>query len=163
MSVVATYQSILTVKETLAATITGGTLPVVTHDALNAGFELTASTNVPVTKVSEFEQVITSGAATINFAALSGTNGVAVDGTGLKVQSVKIKAPATNGAIIALAEGAANGLALFGVAGTFGLRPGQEVLFFFNDLGSDIASGDRTIDLAGTGSTDKLQFEIVMG
>lgn len=162
MSVELLYQGIVQVKETLSTGVAYATAPVITHDGLNTGATYTASTSIPVAKVAAFLATLSSGALTINLAALVGTNGAAVDLTGLKVQSIKLKATSTNSGMITVAEGASNGIPLFGTAATFGLRAGQECQWLFNELGSDVASGDRTLDLTGTGA-ETLSIIIVAG
>jgi hypothetical protein len=162
MSVSVIYSSILTVKDTLSAGVGLVSQPVVTHDGLNTGGDFSGTTTPAVTKVASGTATLSSGAATINLAALTGPGGAPVDFTGLKVQFAKITAPATNANDIVITPGASNGIDLFGGSSSLTIRPGMEILVKFNDQGPDVASGDRTIDLAGTGS-QTLNYEFVAG
>jgi len=153
MSVSLTVGMKMTAVETLetnvpAAATNGKT---VTHSAFNkTDTVLTASTTPPVTKPSYSQPALSGGAYTINLAALSGVNGATVDLTGLKVQAIKIK---NNGAnVMSFTEGASNGYALLGASFLFAVQPGQEIMILGNDATPDVAAGDRTIDVTGTGS-----------
>lgn len=160
MSVEVVYSSILTVKETLDSGVTFISSPVVTHDGLSVGGEFNATSTPPATKVASGTATLSSGAATINLASLTGPGGGTVDFTGLKVQFVKLKNPSANN--ITLTPGASNGIDLFGASSSLTVPPGGEVMMKFADQGPDVASGDRTIDLAGTGS-QTLQYLFVAG
>lgn len=134
----------------------------VTHDQFDDTYELAAATTPPATKVAAFEQNLSAGAATINLAALTGTNGATVDLTGLKVQIISIEAKAANANPITIVPGASNGIDLFGASSSITLQPGQRFMWFGNDAAPDVASGDRTLDLSGTGSQG-LNIIIVAG
>jgi len=116
-----------------------------------------------VTKVAAFSQALTGGAATIDLTALDGTVGT-VDGTGLKLQVFKLKAPTTNTATLTATKGASNGYGLdsAGATWTVPLAPGQEFLFYGDDDPPDISSTKKNIDLSGTG-TESVQVMIVVG
>ena len=165
MSVELLYQTILTATEILEGNPASAAPAnrTVRHTNFNTSETFKASTSVPVTKAAYFEQVLSAGAATIDLTALTGTNGASVDGTGLKVQAVKFKAAAGNGALISVTPGAVNGYDMFGSDFKVSLSPGQEVTLLGNELTPDIAVADAELDLAGTGSTDKLEVSIVMG
>jgi hypothetical protein len=159
------YAATVTVTETVGSTpaVTAtGSAATITHDQFNKAATLTSSTTPPVTKHAAFEKALVAGAGTIDLTALAGSNAGAVDGTGLKVQVAYFKAKAANGNPITIAVGASNGYDLSGADFSVTLSPGQEVLLYGNDATPDIASGDKTIDLSGTG-TDTLQVELVMG
>lgn len=98
MSVQATVQMVLTVAETLATNVpdVSATNAVVTHNQFNVSTTLTAVTSPAVTKTASFAQALTAGAATIDFTALTGTNGATVTGNGLRIISILMTAPATN-------------------------------------------------------------------
>lgn len=162
MSVSVTYGVQVTVAETMATNVVAAPSPLVQHTGYNSSGTFTASTSVPVTQVAAFVKTMTSGAATIDFSSLTGTNGATVVGTGLKVQFAKFKNPSTNANNIAITEGVSNGLSLFGASFSVTLAPGQEITFYGNDAAPDVASGDKTIDLAGTGS-QTLECMIVLG
>lgn len=132
-------------------------------NGLDADATYNAGTSIPVTKYVAFEQALTAGAATINFAALPGaTADETINATGLKPQFVKLKNKASNANNITITEGASNGLALFGASFSITLKPGQECQFNLNEACDDVAAGDRTIDLAGTG-TQVLQVIVGLG
>jgi len=134
----------------------------VEHDRLNASADLDAASSVPVTKVANFDQALTAGAATIDLTALPGINGATVNGSGLKVQLLRVQAKSTNANAITLTEGASNGYELAGNAWKAAVQAGQELTFYANEKAPDIGSGAKTIDLAGT-ETQALEVLIVMG
>jgi hypothetical protein len=160
MSVEVTYNSILSVKETLGTGVSLVTTPTITHDGLSTGGTFNASGTIPCTKVSSGVATLSAGAGTINLAAMPGVNGGTVDFTGLKVQFVKLSNPSANNIVVT--PGAANGIDLFGAASSITIAPGQELLFKFNETGPDVAAADRTLDLAGT-LAQTLNFVFVAG
>lgn len=164
MAVNVTYASTVTVEETLATNIPAAAAAnrKVTHTLFNTSASLTSATTVPVTQVAAFEQSLTDGAATIDLTSLTGTNGSTVAMTGLKVQILKLKAKSTNANVITASEGASNGYELAGDGWKVALAAGQEVTIYGNDAAPDVASGAKTIDLAGTG-TQTLEVMIVAG
>lgn len=167
MSVALTYRSQVTVAETLTdadgvSLSASETNRVVTHDQFNTTASLTSATTPPVTTVAAFRQALTDGAATIDLTALPGTNGASVSGTGLKVQAIKFKALSTNANVITITEGASNGYALAGASWSVALLAGQEFTLYGNDATPDVAAGDKTIDLAGTG-TQSVDVIVVLG
>ncbi|KKK95666.1 hypothetical protein LCGC14_2670530, partial [marine sediment metagenome] len=93
MAVEVTYAANCTVVEEL----TGNTDSLsaadkeVTHSQFNTSDTLNAGSTPPATKVAAFVQALTAGTATIDLTALIGTNGATVDGSGLKVQVLKMK------------------------------------------------------------------------
>lgn len=133
-----------------------------THNGYNTSLSLNAGTTPPVTKCAYFSKALSSGSATIDLTALTGTNGVSVDGSGLKVQIAKFKNPASNGNNITVTVGASNGYLLAGAAWKAILAPGQEITFYGNDATPDIGGSAKTIDLSGAG-TQALECSIIMG
>jgi hypothetical protein len=164
MSVSLNYATKLTVVETLEANVPGAAEVNrrVTHDQFNANLALSAGTTPPVTKVAVFQKALAAGVGTIDLTALTGTNGAAVDLTGLKVQAAKFRNPATNANAITVTFGSANGYLLGGSAWKFILEPGMELVVFGNDKTPDVDGTHKTIDLAGT-LTQALDVEIVAG
>ncbi len=164
MSVKLEYTTNLTATEVLETNTVSSAAAsrTVKHTLLNKAATLQASTTPPVSKVAAFEQALTAGAATIDLTALTGTNGAAVDGTGLKVQAIKITAKATNANVITITKGASNGYALAGADFSVALAAGQEFVLFGNDAAPDIASDAKTLDLAGT-LAQAVQVIVVMG
>ena len=76
----------------------------VTHDQFNTTLELSAASTPPVTKVAALQAALVAGAATIDLENLTGTNGAAVVGTGLRVQAMKVRNPSTNANAITIAR-----------------------------------------------------------
>lgn len=165
MAVSMSYASTITVTESLPTNVVAISSDnnSLVHNQFNTTKSLNASSSPAITKHAAFNKVLTSGAATIDFTALTGTNGATVTGLGLKVIAIKIIAPVGNGAVITITEGAVNGLALFGASFSLKLQPGQEFLAYLFSASQTIGASDLAIDLAGTGSTDNLNFEVVMG
>ena len=152
MSVTLSYATNLTVQEVLvtnvpAAAATGKTI---THNGYNSSASLTSATTPPVTQCAFFEQALTAGAASIDLTALPGTNGATVDGSGLKVQAIKIKAKSTNANVITVTVGDANGYALAGAGFSVALLAGQEFVFYGNEATPDVGADAKTLDLDGT-------------
>jgi hypothetical protein len=163
-AVTLTYVTKLTVVETLGTNVPGAeeVNARVTHDKFNANLSLKGDTSVPVAKVAVFQKALAAGTATVDLTALAGTNGAAVDLTGLKVQAVKFRNPATNLNSITVKFGAASGYLLGGAAWSFILEPGMEIVAFGNDKTPDVDGTHKNIDLAGTG-TQALDVVIVAG
>jgi hypothetical protein len=164
-SISVAYAAGVTVTETVGstpATASSGSNATLVHDQFNKTATLTSSTTPPVTKHAAFEKALAAGTGTIDLTALAGTNSGTIDGTGLKVQVAYFKAKAANGNPITIDVGDSNGYELSGSAFSITLQPGQEALIYGNDATPDVASGDKVLDLTGTG-TDALQVEIVLG
>jgi len=162
MSVSAQYGSTLRVTETLPDALLSSTGNKVLHNGLDSEETFNATTTVPATTVSSFNKTMSSGAATIDLRALTGVNGAAIDGNGLKVQCAKFRNKTTNANNITIVGGASNGFLIFGTAGTITLPPGGEILLYLKDQSSDIDATHKTIDISGTGS-QVLECLIVMG
>ena len=164
MSVNVAYQAKVAVTETLESNVPAtptGSRSVV-HSAWDSTKTLKSDSSPPATKIAAFEQALTGGAATIDLTALTGTNGATVVGSGLRVQVLRVRAPATNGNPITIAKGISNGYDGLGASFSHALVPGGEALFFLNDAGGDIGGSNKTLDLDGTGS-QVLQVEVVLG
>lgn len=152
-----------TVTETFSGALAGN--PDVAFGALNESQTLTAASAPPVTKHATFEQALTAGTATIDLTALPGrTVDETIDGTGLKVQLLRVRAKSTNANVISIAKGASNGYGLDagGAAWDVTLSPGQRARFDLDDAAPDVAAGAKDLDLAGTGA-QILEVEIVLG
>ncbi len=152
MSITAEYVSGVTANETLETSVPASTDPIVKHNGYDTSESLTATSDRPITKVAYFSQALTAGTATIDLTALTGTNGAAIDGSGLKVQMFKIAVPSGNANTYQVKVGAANGYDLMGANWDDTLQPGQEMTFFGYDATPDVAGADKTIDCVGTGS-----------
>jgi hypothetical protein len=164
MSVILEYVTNLTVREILEANTgsAGATDRTVKHSLLNKSVTLNAASTPPVSKVAAFEKALVGGAATIDLTALVGTNGAAVDGTGLKVRAIKIIAKDTNANPITITKGLTNGYALAGNTFNWPLSARQEQVFYGDDSTPVVAAGAKTLDLAGTG-TQSVTVIVVLG
>jgi GTPase involved in cell partitioning and DNA repair len=156
----------LTVTETLAS-VPSSSRPTVTHDVFNVSGSLISSSTPPVSKFAGFSKALVAGAGTIDLTALTGTNGSAVDGTGLKVQALRIQVPSTNVNPVVLQAGGSSGYNLFGASWKLQLNPGEEFLWIGKDKAAvpDIDATHKNIGLAdgGAGGTESCNFEIVLG
>jgi len=156
------YATQLTVTEILAGNVEGLSDKTVKHTGYNRAEKLDADSTVPVTLVATFSIPLIAGAATIDLNALVGTNDLAIDGEGLKIQAIKMSNPVGNNVITAT-FGATFPYNLAGAAWSVALLPGQEFVFFGNDATPDIETGVASdIDLAGT-LIEELEVQIVMG
>lgn len=164
MSVAVTYGSTVTTAETLATNVPAASSngKTVTHNGYNSSKSLTGATTPPVTQAAYFLKALVAGAGTIDLTALVGTNGAAVDGTGLKVQVAKFENPSTNANPITVTFGAANPYLLGGAAWKFILQPGMEITVYGNDATPDVGGSTKNIDIAGT-LTQALKCSIIMG
>lgn len=164
-TVSAAYASSCSATVTFTGPFVSSSDPTALINGLNETGTLTASSTVPATKVAAYELTLSSGAGTINLAALPGiTAEETVNGTGLKVQLLKLKNKSSNANKITVAKGASNGYGLCASGDDWDvtLSPGQSNLTLGNDAAPDIASGARTLDVTGTGA-QVLQVLVVMG
>jgi hypothetical protein len=122
---------------------------------------LGVGTTPPATIVSDFLLTLTAGAATVDLRSLPGTKGIQ-DGNGKKIRELYIKAVDTNGNLITVVGGAANGYLLFGTAGKETLNPGEELHRRYKDALPAVDDTHKTIDFAGT-LAQQLQVVIVLG
>lgn len=136
--------------------------PKVTHAGWDFAHSLSATSTPPLSKHAAFQQALVAGAVTIDLTSLTGFNGEAVDGTGLKVQVLKLRNPSTNANQISIEPGVANGYDLLGSDMKLTLQPGDEVLLYVPDTADDIGAADCELDLAGT-LIQALDVEILMG
>ena len=157
MAVSCTYIFGMTTRETLDTGVPAVTTASITHNAYDETTTLNATSTPPATEVAMFLQTLTAGAATINLAALTGANGT-IDGTGLRVQMIRVKN--LGAASMTFSEGASNGIALSCLP--FTIPTGGVYQFLLNDASPDIAAADRTIDIAGTAS-QTAEVSILLG
>lgn len=163
MSVRVSYKAEISVVETLETNIDGLDAgdKTITHNAFNSKEDLGASSSVPVTKVASWIETLTGGADDVAFDALPGVNGATIDGTGLRVQTIKIKNQVGNSVITIAPKAAENNYDLLGAAFTFKLLGGQEITLFGNELAPEVGAGD-CITITGT-SSDDVEIIVVMG
>lgn len=157
MAVTCDYAFKLTGTETLT-NVDGVTTATLVHDAFNETGSLSASTTPAVTMVYDELVALTAGAYTIDLTSLTGSNGAVQDGTGLRVQMIRVKNLGANA--MTFSEGASNGIAL--ACGTFVVPASGITQMYLADASPDIAAGDRTIDVAGTG-TQTFEISIYLG
>jgi hypothetical protein len=162
MAVSATVNMKIKVRETFAQD--GATSASVYYDdyGIVETWESTI-TNHPVTKVSADSIALVAGAKTVDLTALVGTNGAAVDGTGLKVQAVYLENPSTNANSMTFTKGASNGYELMDSATwRIVLKPGQKACLDLYDATPDVAAGVKAIDVVGT-STQAFKMILLLG
>jgi hypothetical protein len=164
MSISVDYNSSLTTVEALGTSANHQTGNL-TASGLNSSLAYQATTSTPpCTSRGGTDIAMTGGAVTLDLTALVGSGGVTVDGSGKRVQYIKVLNPATNHTI-AIATGASNGYDGFGVAFKETLYPGGEFLKKLSALGTHgtvISGSNKTLDITGTG-TEALSYEIVLG
>ena len=173
MSVNVTYRSSVTANETFTTVLTGESLTA-THTAMDTISSLTSITTPPVSKMAAFTHTLTGGADSIDLATLTGTNGAMIDGTGLKVQLMKIQNPAYQGngttpnSPVTITAGnyvKANGSFIFVASAKIVLNGGEEVTWCgINHASVPVIAVTpcKTFVLTGTAS-DKINLTIIMG
>lgn len=161
MSVRAKISSRLDVVETLTDALATRD-NTVTFDGASSERTIHATSTPAATKVAAFTKALTAGAATIDLTTLVGTNGAAVNATGLKLQAAKFINPSTNANAITIEAGASTGYDIFGASGLVVLAPGQEILFFGNEATVEVSASLKDIDISGTG-TQALTCVLVFG
>lgn len=161
MAVSVTLSQILTVVETLSSSVDAVTTPVLTHSSFNiSGLSLDGSTTPAAQKVAAALHTLTAGSKVIDLTALTGANGAAIDGTGLKLRAILIVNPTSNSLTVA-ADGT-NGYLLFGASGSVIIPAGGSLLFYPKDGAPTVGASAKRILLTGTG-TDQHKVVIVLG
>ncbi len=162
MSVSLNYTSKVLATETLETNVPAANDKQVSHNGYDTTATANGSSTPPVSKCAYFEKALSGGAASIDLTALVGTNGAAVDGTGLRVQFLKVRNKSASAANITISKGASNGYDGFGSSFSLTLKPGAEALLRSLDGGTDIGGTNKTLDLAGTG-TDVAEVAVILG
>lgn len=128
---------------------------------------LSPTSDVPVSLFSGDTWTLDGGgAATIDLTDLPGSQGN-IDGTGKKVQAIRVQGAEGNGALT-ISPGASNPYNLFGAGNSVELPAGflGPMEFRYNDTLDDITDvsgvGSSQIDLAGTAG-DEFNIEILLG
>jgi len=162
-----TYNSALTIREVVDLNVPDAANPIINHTGFDESGTLNSTSTPPVTKVACFEKVLVAGAATIDLTALPGTGGGTVDGTGLKVQAIKIRNPAANTNKLHVVPGASAGYNLWGAAFHIILNPGESLLWVGVDHANvpAVAGGAKNIDISddGAAGTETHEFQIGLG
>lgn len=169
-SYLVTMQQVLTLVETLDATAVPGATAenrTITHADLNNFAVLDAYSTIAASKAVATKITLSGGAATVDLTALTGTNGVAVTFSGLKLQAMLFVNPVGNNAC-RIVTGASNGYNVGGVS-TFSVtlpggangKPASALLFWPGTNGA-VGGSSKTFDLAGTG-TESVYLVMVAG
>jgi len=142
-----------------------GTGQTHTHDDLDsAAFSFTASSDPPGKYYSAQTLALVAGVATIDLTSLPGLQ-AAIDGTGLKLQFLRIRGEADgSNAVLNIAPGAVNPYSLFGAANDIDYPAActKPFTFEFDEGTEDVDATHKNIDLAGTG-TDSFFVEMILG
>lgn len=157
---------------TVAMKLNMATLEELTGDDLNAntqilhnGYDInkafSASTTPDVDTAAFQTKLMSGGAGTIDLTSLL-LNGVAVSASGKKPRGLLITALSGNSGNVTVVKGASNGYTGLGSAFSITLEPGMSVAVDFASGGNAVGSGDKTLDLSGTG-TDGVRFSFVAG
>jgi hypothetical protein len=152
----------LTVTEILAANVADMSDKTVVHNGYNASKTLNAISSPPASLTANGEIALVTGAKTIDLTALVGSNNLAVSGTGLRVQVVKLRNKSTNANSMTFAKGASNGYDGLGASFSITLAPGGEATIYLNDAGGDIGATNKNIDVSGTG-VQVIEWQCVLG
>jgi hypothetical protein len=130
----------------------------VTHSLFNVAKSLDADSTPAATATANFVKALAAGAGAIDLTALPAANGVALDGTGLKVRLVRV----TNlgAAALTVKAGAADGHPLFGAAGQD--VPAGGTLQLYCPDGQAVDATHKAWDLAGAGA-ETSQWTILLG
>lgn len=165
MSVSVTYTAALTIRETLTDNVPAAveTKRLVTHDQFNKTSTIDSGTSPAGTLSATFEQALTAGTATIDLTALVGTNDIAVDGTGLRVQAIRLVCKTANTSPVSIGEGAANGYDGFGSSFLLGLPADGNFLIETQGGGAVIGGANKTLDLASSDVDAIVEISILLG
>lgn len=145
------------INETFTVGVDGSETPTITYASFDDVVALSATSTPPVDTCVVRKLALTAGAYTIDLTTITGANGAVQNSTGKKVQLFRFKNLGANS--MTIAEGATFGYPMLGTSFTFTVPAGGQVMFVFNDNAPDVASGDRQIDIAGTGSQE---FELTL-
>ncbi len=166
MSATMTFKSKVTTSEILAAAsvpaASAEAYRTVIHDDFDTEVTLDDSSTPVISEVVAAEITLSGGAIGIDLTALVGTNGKAVDMTGLKVQVIKFKAPAANTIAINVTVGIANGYELAGAGFDIDVEPGAEWTFYGSEATPDVGAAACELDLTGAG-VEMLEVMIAAG
>jgi len=159
--------AVVNMKARITETLTqdGASSPQIVYGVYGTSGEVWESTTTshPVTKTSSDSIALVAGAKTIDLTALVGTNGAAVDGTGLKVQWVYMENPSTNANNMTFVKGASNGYELFAdAAWKVTLKPGQSFAAILYNTSPAVGPSAKTIDVTGT-TTQSFIFQVLLG
>jgi hypothetical protein len=137
------------------------------YNAFNRSHAFDGTNGPQPTLLAQFQEALSSGAATIDLTSMLGTNGATVNGNGLQVIAALFSNPAANANPITIGVGASNGYQLLGASWKVTLAPGNHIVFDLTNAGTTktapvIGGSAKTMDLAGTGA-QALNVEILLG
>jgi hypothetical protein len=164
MTISAAWAMTLTVTETLSGPFVSATAKDkdLVVNGLNKSGTINAGSTPPATLHAAYTLALTGGAGQLDLRALLGSQGIAVDGNGLKVQACILVNPSSNANTITITNGSTNGYTLFGASGQVTLSPGDRLMIYRPDTAPDVAAGAKLLDLAGTGA-QVLDYQFVLG
>lgn len=110
------------------------------------------------TEIFEGNFALVAGAGAIDLTDLGADN---IDGTGKRVEGIRIVAPASNAAAVTITKAEANGYALAGAGTSITLAPGQALELDGNGAAPVIGAAAKALTLAGAG-TDALTIRVTM-
>ena len=131
-------------------------------DELDQGTRTLNSSSTPAATKHHAETITIAGTQTVDLTSLSDVEGTAIDGTGLKVQAVRMIADADNAAAITVAPGASNPYPLFGTSNEVDLAAGAEICHYSPEGLPDVAAAVKEIDISGT-NDDILYIQLILG
>ncbi len=160
-----TWQGILSAVHTVTGTFISSGDATLTTALSSESLVLNAGTTPPVTKIASGSKALSSGSGTLDLTSLPGlTADETVTMLGLKVQFLILRNKSTNANVMTVSKGASNGYGLNAAGGSWSipLDPNAIAIYRIPDSAPDVASGARTIDIAGTGSQE-LEYIVVAG
>lgn len=134
--------------------------PNLTGNGLDENYNLDSTTTPAVTMNAAGTVTLSAGSATLDLTSMTGLDGAARNGSGLKVVALKIKNNSTHS--ITIVKGASNGFTGFGSSFSMLIPPGATRLFFESVNGTAVSGSVKTLDFSGTG-TDTLLYEASLG
>ena len=166
-SVSAQYEFTCEVNETVASGLDNVADRPIRHTLGADSGTLTASTTPAATQTFSDTIALAAGAGTLDLTSLAGPSSTTIDFTGLKVQLIKIKTPATNsGSIIIEHKDAVTGYNLFGDDNgsdeSIEVPPDTVLQFKYNDKLEDVDGTHKDLKFTGTG-TDGMQLMLTAG
>lgn len=166
-SVSAQYEFTCEVAETVASGLDNVADRAITHSLGADAGTLGASSTPAATQTFSDTIALTAGAAALDLQSLAGPSSTTINFTGLKVQLIKIKTPATNAdSIIVEHKDGATGYNLFGDDNasdeSIEVPPDSVMQFKYNDKLEDVDGTHKDVKFTGTG-TDGMQLQLTAG
>lgn len=162
MSVSLTHKMIHNLRETRTLSGASDDRFDVLYDQFNVDKVLDADSTPAITKGFADTLTLSTGTLTLDLTSLADGDFATKTFNGLKLVTLHVKNPSTNANDITLAEGASNGYPLFGAGWTITLRPGEAFSWESAGDAPAVGSGDKEIDISGTGSQE-VQISMTAG